>query len=486
MSPGEKAVKPISAFLSMIGLVVILATCLQVLKLPTRGTLVLCIVYLSVVTYFLGNSLEEIENYLLDGFKKAAFTVGVLMAVGCVIGGWIIGGVIPSIIYYGLDLLTPSLYLTTGLILCCLTSYFTGTSYGCIATMGVALIGVAEGLGVPLPIAAGMVVSGALFGDKMSPFSDTTNLAAATAKTPLFSHIYSMLYTGGPAIVLSLVLFAIIGMNFGIDQGTNPVKTQALMEAIDSVFFISPLLLLIPLVTILLIIKKVPPIMSIMIGSILGVIAGMLFQDAFTGKEAILSLFKGVSYDYGNADAAKLLNRGGLGSMAWIVTVALIVLAFGELIQRSGILKALLTAISSSINSSFKLIVATIGACLATNLFSASQYVSIVLPGETFEPAYRRMNIKGNVLSRTLEDSGTLFAFLVPWGNDAIFAAATLGVATLDYAPYTFFSLICPVLAVLYAATGKFIWRRDDVELADNSFGAASPKLAAVALERDN
>lgn len=480
MSSYEKSVKPVSAFLAMIGLVIILATCLQVLKLPTRGTLVLCIVYLSVVTYFLGNTLKEIEDYLLDGFKKAAFTVGVLMAVGCVIGGWIIGGVIPSIIYYGLDLLTPSLYLTTGLILCCLTSYFTGTSYGCIATMGVALIGVAEGLGVPLPIAAGMVVSGALFGDKMSPFSDTTNLAAATAKTPLFSHIYSMLFTGGPAIVISLIIFAVIGMNFGDSQGTSPAKTQELMAAIDSVFMISPFLLLIPAATILLIIKKVPPILSIMIGSILGVVAGMIFQDAFTAKEAVLALFKGVSYDYGNADAAKLLNRGGLGSMAWIVTVALIVLAFGEIIQRSGILKALLTAISNSINSSFRLIVATIGACLATNLFSASQYVSIVLPGETFEPAYRRMNIKGNVLSRTLEDSGTLFAFLVPWGNDAIFTAATLGVATLDYAPYTFFSLICPILAVLYAATGKFVWKRENEEAADAPFDVTGQELVTA------
>ncbi|WP_136806473.1 Na+/H+ antiporter NhaC [Desulfosediminicola flagellatus] len=478
MSPDEKAVKPISAFLAMIGLVIILAVCLQVLKLPTRGTLVLCIVYLASVTYYLGNSLSEIEGYLLDGFKKASFTVGVLMAVGCVIGGWIIGGVIPSIIYYGLELLTPSLYLTTGLILCCLTSYFTGTSYGCIATMGVALIGVAEGLGVPLPIAAGMVVSGALFGDKMSPFSDTTNLAAATAKTPLFSHIYSMLFTGGPAIVISLIIFAVIGMNFGDAQNANPAKTQELMSAIDSVFFISPFLLLVPAVTILMIIKKVPPIMSIMIGSILGVLAGMIFQDAFTSKEAILALFKGVSYDYGNADAAKLLNRGGLGSMAWIVTVALIVLAFGELIQRSGILKALLTAISNSISSSFRLILATIGACLATNLFSASQYVSIVLPGETFEPAYRRMNIKGNVLSRTLEDSGTLFAFLVPWGNDAIFTAATLGVATLDYAPYTFFSLLCPLLAIFYAATGKFIWKRDEEEITEFSLDTTSQELA--------
>ncbi|PHR25903.1 MAG: Na+/H+ antiporter NhaC [Desulfotalea sp.] len=469
MATNEKIVKPSLAIFAMLGLIAVLTACLLVLRLPTRGTLVLCIIYLSIVSYFLGSSLMEIEGYILDGFKKAAFTVGIMMAVGCVIGGWIIGGVIPSIIYYGLDLLTPSLYLTTGLILCSLTSYFTGTSYGCIGTMGVALIGVAEGIGVPIPIAAGMVVSGALFGDKMSPFSDTTNLAAATAKTPLFSHIYSMLFTGIPAIIISLIIFGVIGMNFEDTNAANPVKTQELMAAIDSAFFISPYLFLVPLLTIVLIIKKVPPILSIIIGSIFGVIVGLIFQDSFTSKEVILALFSGVNYDFGNADAAKLLNRGGLGSMAWIVTVALIVLAFGEIIQRSGILKSLLTAVSNSINSRFKLIVATIGACLATNLFSASQYVSIVLPGETFEPAYRRMNIKGNVLSRTLEDSGTLFAFLVPWGNDAIFTAATLGVSTMDYAPYTFFSLICPVLAVLYAATGKFIWTRDDEDTLEAS-----------------
>jgi NhaC family Na+:H+ antiporter len=415
--------------------------------------------------------LKEIEGYILDGFKKASFTVGILMAVGCVIGGWIIGGVIPSIIYYGLDFLTPSLYLTSGLLLCCLTSYFTGTSYGCIGTMGVALIGIAEGIGVPLPIAGGMIISGALFGDKMSPFSDTTNLAAATAKTPLFSHIYSMLFTGGPSIVISFIIFAVIGMQFGDAASVGSEKAQELMGAIDSAFLISPFLMLVPVVTILMIIKKVPAIMSLMVGAILGVIIAVVFQDAFTYNDAILSLFKGVSYDFGNADAAKLLNRGGLGSMAWIVTVALIALAFGELIQRSGILKALLMVISESINTSFKLVLATIGACFATNLFSASQYVSIVLPGETFEPAYRRMGIKGNVLSRTLEDSGTLMAFLVPWSNDAIFASATLGVATLDYVPYSFFCLICPVLAVFYAATNKFIWRVDVDEAAATSHG---------------
>ncbi len=469
MKSNEKAVNPILAMATLLGLVALLAVCLQVLKLPTRGSLVLCIVYLSVAAYFLGNTLDEIEGYILDGFKKAAFTVGILMAVGCVIGGWIVGGVIPSIIYYGLELLTPSLYLTTGLILCCLTSYFTGTSYGCIGTMGVALIGIAEGLGVPLPIAAGMIVSGALFGDKMSPFSDTTNLASATAKTPLFSHIYSMLFTGGPSIMISLIIFAVIGMRFGDSGNVASESARQLMGAIDSVFFISPFLLLVPLVTIFMIIKKIPPIMSLLVGAVLGVAVAIIFQDAFTYKDAILSLFKGVGYDYGNADAGKLLNRGGLGSMAWIVTVALIVLAFGELIQRSGILKALLTAISNSIDTGFKLILATIGACFATNLFSASQYVSIVLPGETFEPAYRRMGIKGNVLSRTLEDSGTLMAFLVPWSNDAVFASATLGVATLDYVPYSFFCLLCPLLAVVYAATDKFIWRVEDDKVSDAS-----------------
>ena len=464
MSSNENVVKPVHAALVLLGLILLLAFCLQVLKLPTRGSLVLCIVYLSVAAWCLGNTLSEIEGYILDGFKKSAFIVGILMAVGCIIGGWIVGGVIPSIIYYGLELLTPSLYLTTGLILCCLTSYFTGTSYGCIGTMGVALIGIAEGLGVPLPLAAGMIVSGALFGDKMSPFSDTTNLAAATARTPLFSHIYAMLFTGGPAIVITLVLFAVLGMQFGGGDEAVTGYSVELMGAIDKVFVVSPWLLLVPCVTIFMIIKKVPPIMSLVIGAMLGVVLGIFVQDAFTAKEALVAIFKGVNYDYGHAGAAKLLNRGGLGSMAWIVTVALIVLAFGELIQRSGILRALLASISDSINSSFRLIVATIGACFATNLFSASQYVSIVLPGETFEPAYRRMGIKGNVLSRTLEDSGTLMAFLVPWSNDALFTAATLGVATVDYASYSFFCLICPVLAVIYAATGKFIWKREEVQ----------------------
>lgn len=459
MPPTEKQVAPVHAVIVLAGLVLLLIAGLRLLELPTRGVLVLCIVYVSIAACLLGNTMAEIETYILDGLRKAAFTVGILMAVGCVIGGWIIGGVIPSIIYYGLDLLTPSLYLTTGLVLCCLTSYVTGTSYGCIGTMGVALIGIADGLGVPLPVAAGMVVSGALFGDKMSPFSDTTNLAAATARTPLFSHVYAMLFTGGPAILMSLALFALIGMRFGDAGDLHTAKAGELMAAIDATFVVSPFLLLVPAVTVLLIAGKTPPIISIMIGAMIGVAAGVVVQDAFTAREAVLSLFKGVSYDYGNADAEKLLNRGGLGSMAWIVTIALIVLSFGELIQRTGILRALLGMLGNSINTSFRLIAATMGACMAANLLSASQYVSIVLPGEAFEPAYRRMGIKGNVLSRTLEDSGTLFAFLVPWGNDAIFAAATLGVATLDYAPYAFFCLICPVLALAYALSGCFIWR---------------------------
>ncbi len=453
------------ALLIIAGVTVIIMVCLLWLKLPTRGTLILCLIYLGAAAVFLGNTLKDVEKYILDGFKNASLIVGIFLAVGLIIGSWIVSGIIPSIIYYGISFLTPSTYLVTGLILCSLTSYFTGTSFGTIGTVGVALVGVAGAIGVPLPIAGGMIISGALFGDKMSPFSDTTNLSAATAGTPLFTHIHSMLYTGGPAILISLLLFGFIGLQYDASSDIQIVKAADILANIDSVFLISPLFLVIPILTVVMIARKIPAIPAMVISAMIATVVALIFQPSFSAREVIVALFTGLDYEFTNADTAKLLNRGGISSMAWIITTALIVLAFGEILNRTGVLKAILKSVEKWITTPARLIIITVFSCLATNMLSASQYVSIIIPGETLRPEYKRLKVDPKVLSRTLEDSGTLFAFLVPWGNDAIFAAGVLGIATLDYAPYAFFLLICPVLAILYALTNTAVWYTDGRDL---------------------
>lgn len=448
----------------LLGLAAFVSYSMLYIQLPTRLTLLLSVILTSCACLLMGHSAKQVENYIIAGIKRCGFVIAILIIIGCVIGTWIVAGIIPSVIYYGLDILTPTSFLIGGLISCSLVSYFTGSSYACLGTMGVALMGIGQGLGLPLPLTAGLVLSGAVFGDKMSPFSDTTNLAAASAGTPLFSHIHSMLYTTIPAWLLAAALFIYFGTS-SIDPNTGTHKVIELQQVIKSNFTVSPILLIVPALTIFLAIRKVPAVISMSCGAMLGIAAAFIFQDNYGTKTILVSLISGLNYDFGTSEANQLFaNRGGLTSMLYAISIAILALVLGELLQRLGMLVALINGAEKFIRNAASLVISTILTCVITVMISASEYLAIVMPGEALKLLYKKRGISRKVLSRSLEDGGTIFSTLVPWSGNAVFVASTLGVATMEYLPYAFFSLLCPAISILFAITGYAIWTDENDE----------------------
>lgn len=457
----KKHLSFIKSFVIISILAVLVSYCMLMIHLPTIVTLFICIVYISIISLFLGYTLEDINEFILDGVKKSAFVVVMLLAIGCLIGGWIASGIIPTIIYYGLDIINPSYFLIVGLISCSIVSYFTGSAYACIGTIGVAMIGIAQGMGISLPLTAGMILSGALFGDKMSPFSDTTNMAAAATNTPLFVHIKSMIYTTLPAWIIALFIYAYLSMDFQL-SGIHIDQIESLKISIQEHFFISPFMLLVPLITIILAVKKIPPVIAISTGAIISILVALIFQNQFDVYTVFMSLVQGLDMDFGSELTTKLFaNRGGMEHMMHTISIVIIALIFGEIIAKTGVLGAFIGGLEKLVFNTASLVFITITSCLATTMISNSQYLSILMPGEAFLPLYRRKNVSSRVLSRSLEDGGTMFGMMVPWTGDAAFAALTLGVATIDYLPFAFFALLSPVISIIAASINYGIWTAD-------------------------
>ncbi len=458
MENSIKEMTPRLGVLLLLGLAGFVSFSMLYLTLPTRLTLLLAVVLTGVACLALGHSAQQLESYIVKGIKKCGFVIAVLLVIGCVIGSWVAAGIIPSIVYYGLEILTPTTFLLGGLVSCSLVSYFTGSSYACLGTIGVALMGIGQGLGLPLPLTAGMVLSGAVFGDKMSPFSDTTNLAAASAGTPLFAHIHSMLYSTIPAWLIAAALFFYFGSSAsGADVDTE--KVIAFKQVIQAHFNISPILLLVPILTIVLAIRKVPPVIAMSFGAIIGTASAFIFQPQFAASTILMSLIEGLNYDFGHVEVNQLFAaRGGLASMLFAISIAIMALVLGELLMRLGMLTAVIKGAEKFITNVASLVIGTILSCITTVMISASEYLAIVMPGEALKLLYKKRGVSRKVLSRSLEDGGTIFSTLVPWSSNAIFVASTLGVATLEYLPYAFFSLLCPLISILYALIGFAVW----------------------------
>lgn len=377
-----------------------------------------------------------------------------------IIGTWVVSGIVPAIIYYGLHILSPSYFFITGFIICCIVTYFTGSSYATIGTLGIAFIGIGIGMGIQAPMIAGMVISGAIFGDKMTPFSDTTNLASGVAEVNIFKHIHSMLYTTLPAVFISCILYWLLGLRYGSDD--NSGKTELMTETLMEHFTIHPVLLLVPLFTIFLIIKKLPPVIALNMGSLAAVLTAFIFQPSFGAGVILNSFMDGFVYQTGVEDVDKLLQRGGISGMFTVTTLVILVFSLSEILQRASVISVILGKMGSFVDTQAKLILTTIFSCFLTNMLSASQYVAIMIPGEMFRSAYEGLNISKRVLSRTLEDAGTITTFVIPWSSGAIFASGVLGVSTLAYLPYAFFALLSPLVAAIYALTWFAIFKEDE------------------------
>ena len=404
----------------------------------------------------LGQSWSSLEAGAIESVKNALPAILILMAVGLLIGVWIASGVVPLLIYYGLQILAPSYFLAASCIACAAISLATGSSWSTAATAGLALIGVGQALGVPEGMTAGAVVSGAYFGDKLSPLSDTTNLASATAGAELFEHIRHMLWTTIPALVIAVAGFLALGWTAAAPAAgaTAPLE---MADTLARTFDLTPWLLIAPATVLGLIARKSPPLPALLAGAFVGAVLLLIFQpqNAPDGLGSVISiLFDGYRSATGEAAVDELLSRGGLSSM--LNTIALIICAFsfGGLMEASGMLGRLTEAVLSAVRSTRALITATVVSGVGLNFLTADQYLAVVLPGRTYKEAYRLRGLAAKNLSRAIEDSATLTSPLVPWNTCGAYMASVLGVATLAYLPFAFLNLLGPLISILYGVTG--------------------------------
>jgi NhaC family Na+:H+ antiporter len=409
-----------------------------------------------------GMDWEQIETSIVSGITIALKPILILYCVGCLIGAWILSGTVPTMIYYSLLLLDPSIFYAASCLICGLIALSIGSSWTVAGTVGIALIGAAAGLGLSVEITAGAIISGAYFGDKMSPLSETTNLAPAVAGTDLFSHIGHMVWTTIPSIVIALILYTIIGLS--IDTESSAEDLAITMQLITENFTINPVMLFPVFALLFMANKKWPPIPTILAGAMIGLALALIFQSSvvltlagdtpnmFLGlfKGIWQTLFEGFTLNSGNATLDDLMTRGGMSSMlntTWLVLCAMV---FGGVMDHTGLLKTLVNYALSFVHSTGSLIATTVLTCIGANIITSDQYISIVLPGRMYKLEYQNRNLDAKNLSRSLEDAGTMTSPLIPWNTCGAYMSGTLGVATFAYLPYCFFNLICPVVAVIY------------------------------------
>lgn len=415
--------------------------------------IIIAIIVASIVGIVgLGFSWSELEKGAIETIQMSMQAVLILMIIGTVVGSWILSGTVPAMIYYGLQILSPGIFLVATCIICGIVSLATGSSWTTAGTVGIALMGVGQGLGMPAAIVAGAVVSGAYFGDKISPLSDTTNLAPAMAGSTLFEHIKYMLYTTVPSLIVALILYGIIGSRYAGSQ-LDTSNIQIIMDGIAANFNISPILFLPPIIVIALVIMKVPAIPGLMAGTVLGGIFAAIFQGSSFG-DILNTAHYGFEIDSGVAMVDELLNRGGLDSMMWTVSLILLAMTFGGIMERTGMLHALAAGILKMAKSTGSLVLATVLTCIAINILAADQYLAIVIPGRMYKDAYDERGLEPRLLSRTLEDAGTLTSSLIPWNTCGAYMQSVLLVSPLAYAPYAFLNLINPLVAIFYGYTG--------------------------------
>ena len=454
MSENKKTVSFPIAVMTLLVVAGIMSLGLAILKLNTMVTFILTFLAVCIIAICVGTKLNQLEDMILTGFRKTAQVCMIFIAVGMVVGSWIISGIVPSIIYYGLKLFTPSSFLALGFLVCCIVSFFTGSSYAALGTMGIAFMAIGYGMEINPALVAGMSISGAVFGDKMSPFSDTTNMAPAASGTDVITHIKSMLWTVIPAFVISLVLYFVLGMRYNTTSPEAMQDLHAIMDTLKASFTISPILLLIPVLTIVMVIKKVPATIALLAGALMGVIVAFVAQPQFTYTQVLTALASGFSGEFEVAAVGKLLNRGGISSMTSTIIYTIFAIELGEIMYQLGVLSVMLDKIRDRLEKPANLIITTLLSCLATVMLTTSQYMAILLPGEVFQDSYRKAKVAPEVLSRTLEDGGTLFAFLVPWSAAAIYSSGVLGISAVEYLPFAFLPLLCPLFAVVCAITG--------------------------------
>ena len=412
-----------------------------------------------VFALLMGNKWSDIQDTVKRVVGDSATTLLILLSGGMMVGIWIIGGTVPTLLYYGLKICSPNIIVPLAFVLCAITSLFTGTSFGSIATMGLALFGVGTSMGISAPLMAGAVCSGAFFGDKMSPLSDTTNVAADMSGTPLYDHIGSMMYTTVPATVICLVLYTVLGIR-NASANADLSNIELILDTLGANFNIS-VIALVPAVLVLLTSALKAPAVPAMLGctAVSGVFACLLQKISLSAM--LGAAMNGFSSDTGVAMVDKILSRGGMTSMYSTVAIIILSATMGAVLEKSGVIDSLVNnVLLKAVHKPCGLILSTMVYCYSLLLISGHQVMPIILGGRTFRPAYDRMGIQSKVLSRTLEDTCTIGAPMVPWGTSCAYMFSVLGIG-IAYIPYAFLCYIVPLFAILYACTGWFVWHKE-------------------------
>ncbi|WP_166964074.1 Na+/H+ antiporter NhaC [Yeosuana marina] len=457
------------AFIPIIVLVILLAYNVYIYKDdatsgPNQFALIFAGVVAAVIGFIKNISYSDMLEAVVDNVKSTGSAIFILLMVGALAGTWLISGIIPTMIFYGLKILNPTFFLAAALVICCIISLATGSSWTTTATIGIALMGIGKALGFPLGMIAGAVLSGAYFGDKMSPLSDTTNLAPAMAGTDVFTHVKYMAYTTIPTIIITLIIFLVLGFQH---EAAELQDNFALINSIQNTFNITPLLFIVPIVVIVLIVRKAKPLTALFIGTILAGIFAVIFQPEIIMKVAesdtfnFNSAYKGVMnamtnsiyIPSGNAilDENELFSSGGMSGMLSTIWLILCAMFFGGIMQEIGALQKISDSILKIAKSTFGLFASTTFTCIFFNGTASDQYLAIVVPGKMYQKAFKDKGLAPENLSRTLEDSGTVTSILFPWNTGGAYQSKTLGVGTGEYVYYAFFNLISPIMTLIFA-----------------------------------
>lgn len=426
--------------------------------------LILAAAIAGVIAVRLGIPWKSVRASMVKSIGSAMPSVLILFLIGSLAGTWMISGVVPALIYYGLKLLNPSIFLFATVVICSVVSLATGSSWSTVATIGIALLGIGQAMGFSEGIIAGAIISGAYFGDKMSPMSDTTNLAPAMAGTDLFTHIRYMVYTTGPSILITLVIFLVTGFLYDIPPQSTDI--EGVLAALDHAFHITPWLFIVPAFLIFIIVRKVAPLPSLLAGTLMAALFAVIFQPdiirqvAGTGgtylKESYIAvmraMFGSVAVTTESVPVNELLATRGMAGMLNTIWLILSAMAFGGAMESAGLLVRITQSIIRFVKSTGSLVAATAGTCLFFNITASDQYISIVVPGRMFAKTFRDKGLKPEVLSRTLEDSGTVTSVLIPWNTCGATQSGVLGVSTYTYMPYCFFNIISPFMSIFMAA----------------------------------
>lgn len=405
----------------------------------------------------LGHTWSDLQEALSSGVSKALPAVFILFIIGTIIGAWIISGIIPTLIYYGLAMIHPNLFVPLVALITGIVALVLGSSFTSIATVGLAFIAIGKGMDFPSPLVAGAVISGAFFGDKLSPLSDTTNVAPAMVGEGLFAHVRHMLWDTIPAFGLSMLLYWIVGMNYA-PTTANTGEIGLIMQGLQGVFVIHPLLFIVPVITFILMIKQYPAIPTLILIAVLGAITAILVQGSNL-TEVIQAMTSGYVVDSGIATIDSLLSNGGINSMLNTIGLIIIATALGGVLESTGVFKTIVTSIVSRIRSTGSLVLSTVLSTLIVAFASGAQFLAIILPARGFLDTYKQFGLSPLNLSRSVEAAGTVGITLVPWGVPAVFATGVLDVPAIEFIPFTFFAFLVPLMNVIYGYTGFSIKR---------------------------